>query len=123
MKKKTAEQKLFIYNTFAHHLSWRNFHRKFCRKHPESKVPCEAMIQSASIITTLCSTGSVMGKKKCHKNTKTVENSDDISTQLEESLMKSSVWDGKKYSSCCYNAASYYNLLPPDCEPRIQYGR
>lgn len=45
--------------------------------------------QSASIIIRLCSTGSVLDKKKSPKDTVTKENFDDISNQLEASLMKS----------------------------------
>jgi hypothetical protein len=59
------EQKLFISDISVQHFQWGKCHRKFCRKYPDSTVPCKASIYN--FVTQLPSTGSVLYKNKSRK--------------------------------------------------------
>jgi hypothetical protein len=81
-----VKQKLFMYDTFVQHSSWRKCNTEFHRKFPDSIVQHEAVIHN--IITKLCFMGSVLEKIMSQKDILTEENFEDISIQLEASLKK-----------------------------------
>jgi hypothetical protein len=81
--KYNVEQKLFIYDTFVQCSSWRKCHRKFCRKYPDSTVPCKATIYNT--VTESHSTESVLDRKKLAE-----EKLDNIEAGLKASQNKSS---------------------------------
>jgi hypothetical protein len=56
----SVQQKLFIYDTFVQRFSWRKWHRKFCRKYPESTVLCKTAVHS--IIRKLHFSASMLDK-------------------------------------------------------------
>jgi hypothetical protein len=60
-----VQQKLFVSDIFVQHFRRGKCHRKFCRKYPDSTVPCKASIYS--IITKLPSMGSMLDKIKSWK--------------------------------------------------------
>jgi hypothetical protein len=82
--KYSVEQRVFIYDTFVKHSSWRKCCRKFRRKYPDLTVPCKSTIYK--IVKKVRKTGSVLDKKKHRKrHILTEEILDDIGARLEAS--------------------------------------
>lgn len=109
--KRSAEKKLFIYSTFAHHLSWRKSHRKFCRKHHDSKVHMWSKDSNCKYHNKIMFYRISTGQKEIPKRHNDWRNfwwhQYSGRSKLDELItsLGSSVWAGKKYGSCCYNIA------------------
>jgi hypothetical protein len=99
--KYVVEQKIFIYDTFVQHSSWRKCQRKFHRKYTDSTVPRKTTIYN--ITRKLCSMWLVLDKNKSQKRpVLTEENLHNINsngTTPKEVIMSfsSSVWVGKSF--------------------------
>ena len=110
----SVEQRVFICNTFLKHASWKICHRKFCKKYPDSKVPCKRTVYR--IVEKFRKTGSVLDKKKIRRRfVLTEEKLDEIGAQMEtcpgKSLHRLAVKSGVSKSSA-HRATKLLNLRP-----------
>jgi len=110
----SVEQRVFICNTFLKYASWQICHRKFCKKYPDSKVPCKRTVYR--IVEKFRETGSVLDKKKVRRRfVLTEEKLDEIGAQIEtcpgKSLHRLAVKSGVSKSSA-HRATKLLNLRP-----------
>lgn len=110
----SVEQRVFICNTFLKYASWQICHRKFCKKYPDSKVPCKRTVYR--IVEKFRKTGSVLDKKKVRKRfVLTEEKLHEIGAQIEtcpgKSLHRLAVKSGVSKSSV-HRATKLLTLRP-----------